>query len=186
MPKNAEDLRRKAEAWRIAPTHKDQENLFSTNGLRWTELWRLPYWDPAMMLVVDPMHNLLEGVAQYHFRVVLGLSESTAAAKSVEDMVPPFQFQFLLPDQEYIDKSLRGKNDVKHISQIHDQLLSPMGEEGDDDDVHFLALQKRLLQRNLGALLFVLNSIDIQPSPRQNSKLLCAEALISWVSSHIF
>ena len=140
-----------------------------------------------MMLVVDPMHCLLEGLAQHHFRVVLGLCESAAAApKSVEDMVPPFQFQFSLPDQEYIDKFLRGKNDVKHISQIHDQLLSPLGEQGDDDNAHFLAWQKRLLQRNLGALRFVLESIDIQPPPRQNSKLLCAEALIHWVSACIF
>ena len=185
MPKNAEDLRRKAEAWRTAPTHKDQENLFSTNGLRWTELWRLPYWDPAMMLVVDPMHCLLEGLAQHHFRVVLGLSES-AAAKPMEDIVLPFQFQFPLPNQEYIDKFLQGRNDAKHISQIHDQLLSPMGKEGDDDDAHFLALQKRLLQKNLGALRFVLDSINIQPPPRQNSKLQCAEALINWVSSRMF
>jgi hypothetical protein len=138
-----------------------------------------------MMLVVDPMHCLLEGLAQHHFRVVLGLSES-AAAKSMEDMVLPFQFQFSLPNQEYIDKFLQGRNDAKHISQIHDQLLSPMGKEGDDDDANFFALQKRLLQKNLGALRFVLDSINIQPPPRQNSKLQCAEALINWVSSRIF
>ncbi|KDR78693.1 hypothetical protein GALMADRAFT_18818, partial [Galerina marginata CBS 339.88] len=71
-PKDVDDLRQKAEAWRTAPTRKIQEDLFSKNGLRWTELWRLPYWDPTKMLVVDSMHCLLEGLAQYHFRYVLG------------------------------------------------------------------------------------------------------------------
>jgi hypothetical protein len=80
-----------------------KKKLFSENGLHWTELWRLSY--PPMMLMVDPMHCFLDGLAQYYFRVVLGLSES-AAAKPGEDVVPSFRFQSSLPDQEYVNEFL--------------------------------------------------------------------------------
>lgn len=140
-PKDAEDFQGKSKAWQTAPTCKDQEIFFSQNGLHWTKLWHLPYWDPPTMLVVDPMHCLLEGLAQYHCCVVLGLS-AFAAAKWVKDVAPPFQFQFSLLNQEYIDQFLQGKNDIKHISLIHSLLLSPIG---DNDDTHLLALKKQLL-----------------------------------------
>ncbi|KJA14082.1 hypothetical protein HYPSUDRAFT_150826, partial [Hypholoma sublateritium FD-334 SS-4] len=70
--KDASDQREKAEAYRDAKSVKERDALFLKNGIRWSELWRLPYWDPARMLVVDSMHCLLEGTAHFHFRHVLG------------------------------------------------------------------------------------------------------------------
>lgn len=191
-PKDVEDLRSKAEAWRAAPTRKLQGDLFSKNGLRWTELWRLPYWDPPRMLVVDPMHCLLEGLAQYHFRVVLGLSET--AANAAVEVTPPFQYKFSLPDQDEIDNLMKGKNDVKHIPHIHALLLSPLGEEGSDDDSdELLTLNKRLLQKNLAPLRYVMESLGIKPDahpsrpdqPIKYSKKQCADALTAWVRTHV-
>jgi hypothetical protein len=71
-------LRQRAAQWKAATTQKSQVALFSQNGIRWTELWRLPYWNPTRMLVVDPMHCLLEGLAQFHFRNVLKLTTTDA------------------------------------------------------------------------------------------------------------
>jgi len=56
-----------AEIWKNAATRKEQENIFTMHGIHWSELWHLPYWDPPRMLVVDSMHCLLEGLAQFHF-----------------------------------------------------------------------------------------------------------------------
>ena len=88
-------LRQKAAQWKAATTRKCQDMLFSENGIRWTELWRLPYWNPTRMLVVDPMHCLLEGLAQFHFRKILKLTTINAEAKTTP--VVAFEYAFPLP-----------------------------------------------------------------------------------------
>ncbi|KAF8230130.1 hypothetical protein L208DRAFT_1205313, partial [Tricholoma matsutake] len=67
----ATELCRHAEEWKNAPTVKDQEKAFKLNGIQWSELWWLPYRNPPPQLVVNSMHCLLEGLAQFHFREVL-------------------------------------------------------------------------------------------------------------------
>lgn len=37
----------------------------SREGYRYTELLRLPYFDPSRMFVVDPMHNLFLGSCKH-------------------------------------------------------------------------------------------------------------------------
>ncbi|KAJ7205136.1 hypothetical protein B0H12DRAFT_1243508 [Mycena haematopus] len=37
---------------------------FRKHGIRWSEFWRLPYWDPSMSTVVDPINGLYEGLYQ--------------------------------------------------------------------------------------------------------------------------
>ena len=74
-------LRQRAMQWKTATDKKSQDTLFSQNGIRWTELWCLLYWGPTRMLVVDPMHCLLEGLAQFHFQSVLKLTTTDAEAK---------------------------------------------------------------------------------------------------------
>jgi hypothetical protein len=88
-------LRQRAAQWKAATTQKSQNMLFSQNGIRWTELWRLPYWDPTRMLVVDPMHCLLEGLAQFHFRNVLKLTTTDAEVKPAH--VVAFEYVFPSP-----------------------------------------------------------------------------------------
>jgi hypothetical protein len=138
------------------------------------------------------MHCLLEGLTQYHFRVVLGLSET--AANAAVEVTLPFQYKFSLPDQDEINNLMKGKNDVKHIPQIHALLLSPLGEEGSGNDSdELLALNKRLLQKNLAPLRYVMESLGIKPDahpsrpdqPIKYSKKQCADALIAWVRIHV-
>ncbi|KAF8572648.1 hypothetical protein K439DRAFT_1650101 [Ramaria rubella] len=68
---DTQEMHRIAVQWRDAPTNKDQEMLFSEHGIRWSELWCLPYWDPTQQLVVDSMHCILERVVQGHIQVLL-------------------------------------------------------------------------------------------------------------------
>ncbi|KAF8579307.1 hypothetical protein K439DRAFT_1620668 [Ramaria rubella] len=74
--------------WRNAPTNKDQEMLFKEHGIRWSQLWHLPYWDPTRQLVVDFMHCILERVVQGH--VCNALELSTKAAKVRLTLEPAF------------------------------------------------------------------------------------------------
>lgn len=47
--------------------------IFGEHGLRWSDLLRLPYWDPTRYTVVDVMHNLFLGELRHHCRDVWGI-----------------------------------------------------------------------------------------------------------------
>jgi hypothetical protein len=68
-----ETQRAMAIAWRDAPTKAKQAQLWKQNGVRWSPLFRLPYWDQTLSVMIDGMHNLLLGLMQRHSRVILGL-----------------------------------------------------------------------------------------------------------------
>ncbi|KAJ6467980.1 hypothetical protein C8R47DRAFT_1223476 [Mycena vitilis] len=42
----------------------ERDAMSADSGVRWSELGRLPYWDPSSMLVADPMHSLADGSLQ--------------------------------------------------------------------------------------------------------------------------
>ena len=60
--------------WKEAKSTYDREVLFRLNGIRYSELLRLPYWNPILYTVVDTMHNMYLGVLQRHIRDFWGLS----------------------------------------------------------------------------------------------------------------
>lgn len=62
-----------ATAWRDAESTHEREKLFNSNGIRWTELLRLGYWNPILYVVVDSMHNLYLGLLQRHIRDFWGI-----------------------------------------------------------------------------------------------------------------
>src|SRR3954451_2183423 len=81
MNRDVEQIRKRAEMWRDAKTVAEQVKIFNKYGVRWSELWNLPYWDPTRQLVVDSMHCLFEGLVHTHVREILGLTATTASEK---------------------------------------------------------------------------------------------------------
>jgi hypothetical protein len=64
-----------AEEWLEAPSKAARGHVFTRTGVRWSELLRLPYWDPTRTVVVDGMHNLFLGLVQFHVRSVLQITD---------------------------------------------------------------------------------------------------------------
>ncbi|KIK78951.1 hypothetical protein PAXRUDRAFT_162628, partial [Paxillus rubicundulus Ve08.2h10] len=60
-----------ATQWRDAQMQKDHNKIFKETGVQWSELLRLPYWDPTRFLAIDGMHDLFLGLVQFHFRDLL-------------------------------------------------------------------------------------------------------------------
>lgn len=60
-------------SWRDAETSARRSKLSRQNGIRWSELLRLPYWDPTTFVVLDCMHSLLLGDLRRHCREVWGM-----------------------------------------------------------------------------------------------------------------
>lgn len=62
-----------ARGWRDAPDQHTRELIFEEFGIRWSEMLRLPYWDPTRYTVVDAMHNLYLGELKHHCEKVFGI-----------------------------------------------------------------------------------------------------------------
>jgi hypothetical protein len=85
-PKSSRDEYIKAaEAWRDAPSKTKRKRLYKENGIRWSILLRLPYWDPTKCIVVDCMHNLFLGLVQFHFRQVIGIDHASEGDQIQDD-----------------------------------------------------------------------------------------------------
>ncbi len=165
--RNREDLLDAATHWRNATSANEQDKLFSANGIRWSELWRLPYWDRARQLVIDPMHNLLEGLAQAHFRFVLGLT--TIEAKTIPPPLPAFEFQFPpLPDRAHVplhpifvkdSGSFLNDKEIHQVSQIYSILQAQIT---DEDGLQ--SVGKKLGSKNRSALEYACRCLGLTPS----------------------
>ncbi|KAH7096938.1 hypothetical protein BKA62DRAFT_624494 [Auriculariales sp. MPI-PUGE-AT-0066] len=59
--------------WQAAKTIKDCDTITKRSGLRWSKLYRLPYWDSVNSVSIGIMHNLLEGVLERHLQVFWGI-----------------------------------------------------------------------------------------------------------------
>lgn len=72
--RDLDDHRIFAEYWKAAPTHEERKARFDEAGVRWSELLRLPYWDPTRYVVVDTMHCFYLGLFRRHIQHVWGMS----------------------------------------------------------------------------------------------------------------
>ncbi|TFK23365.1 hypothetical protein FA15DRAFT_594286, partial [Coprinopsis marcescibilis] len=68
-----EEVREDASEFARASNIHEREALFKANGVRWSELSRLPYFDLARFVVPDAMHNLFLGLIQTHCTTILGI-----------------------------------------------------------------------------------------------------------------
>jgi hypothetical protein len=132
-------IRQQAEAHRDAQTQKEKDALFEANGVRWSELWRLPYWDPTRMLVVDSMHAMLEGLVHYHCCHVLKLDSKVAKAAEKIPMEAAFSYPWPAYDDTYNDslkpeqkKFLLSVDDEDQVLKIQEILQLPFESEQRD------------------------------------------------------
>jgi hypothetical protein len=114
------------EAWWDAQNSKERDEIFTKYGVWRSEFWRLPYWNPSHMLVIDSMYCILEGLIHYHCHYVLELY--LKQAKASLSVVPAFshlsnQYSPDVP-QEYCVKHDQG---MKQISELHNILVLPIG-----------------------------------------------------------
>lgn len=82
--RNLETHKVHANEWLNAKSARDRKDALSGNGVRWSELLRLPYWDPTKAVVVDGMHNLFLGLVATHVKVFLGLNHESNSKKKSE------------------------------------------------------------------------------------------------------
>jgi hypothetical protein len=63
IAKDADEHREAALEWRKCKNNEARKRHARKTHVRWSEMLRLPYFDPIRFLPVDPMHNLFIGIA---------------------------------------------------------------------------------------------------------------------------
>ena len=63
--RDSAEFRENAYEWRHCKSDASRKRFAKNTGVRWSELLRLPYFDPIKFIVVDPMHCLFLGIARW-------------------------------------------------------------------------------------------------------------------------
>ncbi|KAE9384264.1 hypothetical protein BT96DRAFT_777084, partial [Gymnopus androsaceus JB14] len=200
--KDPAELRKQAETYRDAGSQKERQTLFEAHGVRWSELWRLPYWNPTRMLVVDSMHCILEGLVHYHCRHVLQLNSATAKIREKVKFSPAFLYPWPVYDMNY-NTSLSGmqqkyrlsEDDEEQVTEVHEILQYPFECEGYQclDEESFF---QKLHTRKLAPLRYVCMSLNLPTTIStvkngRNIEIVAKykahfiELLLNWVSCDV-
>lgn len=98
------DHRKHAELWREATTQSARERLTRTYGVKWSEMLRLPYWDPSRFTVVDSMHAFYLRIFRYHIRDIWGMDVNFDDEEIIHE---PFSTQPTKPEMKQGNYVLR-------------------------------------------------------------------------------
>ena len=176
------ECRAYAESFRAAESKEEQEAVFNASGLRWSELLRLPYFDPARFVVVDAMHNLFLGLIQEHFQGILGIR---LAKVSDADTRPVLDITFS-------DRAGNNLNDPerKSLSKALSWLTAPMNQEL-ASELGRAKWIKKLSSLHLNALKFLCQELHCTPIAADPRKRMMnrpdyARGILIWVSTHLF
>ncbi|KAH7905904.1 hypothetical protein BJ138DRAFT_1017056 [Hygrophoropsis aurantiaca] len=74
--RTAEKHRADAAEWLAAKTTEERTRLLKLNGVRHSELLRLPYWNPVLFTVLDTMHAHFLRMLPEHIRQIWGVNPS--------------------------------------------------------------------------------------------------------------
>ncbi|KAJ3871590.1 hypothetical protein F5051DRAFT_340711, partial [Lentinula edodes] len=189
---NGEFLKKASESWINAKTLKEREAIASFYGTRYSELWRLPYWDPTKQLLVDPMHTIFLIFMQRFFREVLGLdnpespekdekNKSTKKAKKerafiafYHDFTPPPHSSEIKPLATTTNSSSNLNSHNAHdIGHMHRYLTQPLLDGATQN------LRATLNRMTVIALVFVCADLGRLPAGKF-VKAQLVEELIQW------
>lgn len=170
--RTADECRAYAEQYQAAENEKERKSIFDSAGLRWSELLRLPYFDPVRFIVIDAMHNLFLGLVKEHFDGVLGLRLNKDEPERV--------LEIKLSDT-WMDFSEKERKSVKRLKKW---LEAPLNYEEQPN------WRKRLSRCHSRALQFLCTELMCPQLPFANPKARrtvshMVDELIAWVSPPI-
>jgi Transposase family tnp2 len=85
VKRNVDEVRNNAGLWKECTSEDARKRHVSETLVRWSEMCRLPYFDPVQFLIVDPMHCLFLGIAKW-IVTRLWIEEGRLTSKHLEIM----------------------------------------------------------------------------------------------------
>src|SRR5256884_2047780 len=65
VKRDVDEIRKNANLWKECDSEDARKSHVSETLVRWSEIYRLPYFDPTQFLIVDSMHCLFLGIAKW-------------------------------------------------------------------------------------------------------------------------
>jgi hypothetical protein len=97
--------KKRALAWKSAPTEKARAKLFEKYGIRWSALLDLPYWDLKTFTVIDAMHTALLGNLHRHCTIIWRMDHRWADGVG-EELCHPQNAASTPPSEEVMSKAM--------------------------------------------------------------------------------
>lgn len=176
--RTGEEICQSAQLYLNAENEKERKEIVSTTGIRWSELYRLPYFDPSRMVVVDSMHNLFLGLVQEHFEI-LGIRMDNRKGKET----PALSINISTEAMNELDKKER-----KSMDKLIETLESPMNKELESQEGYDMYF-KRLEKVHKRPLKLVFESFKLKVNPNYTNvrkenlnKPDFIHSILTWVS----
>ena len=118
----AEIFRRRGWNSKVSPDTADEKERNKTvhnSGIRWSELFCLPYFNTSCFVVIDAMHNLFLGLVQEHFDI-LGIKLNNTKSNMTPSII------INIPE-ESINKL--NEHEHKSVSHLINMLGAPIAKE---------------------------------------------------------
>lgn len=182
LPRTHAEYLASAQRYVNAADKHERETIFQETGIRWSELLRLPYFDPSRFVVVDAMHNLFLGLMKEHYEI-LGVRLNVIKEGHI---ALPIRLDGVMQDR--IEKL--PKNPRSTIRSLHKFLQSPLAERA-ANAAEYQKILKRIGNAHLESLNLAFEFLPgiVHPSATlglersQVRKPKLAEAILEWVSS---
>lgn len=153
--RDLESHRTYANLWRDAASKAIRDTLFNKYGVRWTEMLRLPYWNPIVYTIIDSMHLGYLGLFATHIRRIWKMNAE--ALKSGEGYVQPSsEKKCKKPSNSFLRKLFNAIRDNK------------------------LSLKKTLSDQTQGVLWYLCYDLNL---PSAGTKDILVNTILEWVST---
>jgi hypothetical protein len=105
--------------WRDAESLEEQNVIFRNCGIRWSQLLRLPYWNPILFTAIESMHLFDAGLFQSHCRQVWGIDTSNPGG---DGTVPSAAKAIARPPDTELEKWYDIIHAARDPERLRDQL----------------------------------------------------------------
>jgi hypothetical protein len=167
--------RENAELWKNADSEKNAQRIFNENGMRWSELLRLPYCDVAHFVVVDAMHNLFLGLIKTHYEEIVGFREKKA---QLWNPAPVFSLGTLSNAWEAFSET-----EKKSVGRIRKYLEKPMADKLQTARKKWYNRVNQCHKRALHFFCEEFNLLTANMDYETTDKSQFTNLLLDWVSS---
>jgi hypothetical protein len=121
-PASGDEYRKRAQEWCMQDSYTAQDHHFKQHGVRDSELWNLPGWNPVTSLVVDPMHTLA-AIQKEYTMFALRLTDSDITTEK-KKKIQTHKLAFIYPFQQpRLDTALCGGKESSNTGMGQSEIL---------------------------------------------------------------
>jgi hypothetical protein len=173
LRRSGADCRSYTEKWWNTSNTTATKAVFNKHGLWWSELLRLPYFDPSQFVIIDAMHNLFLGLINFHFCDILGYCSPTIKNQQQE---PAISLNVSDGWKEF------NECEQKSVKKLQKDLESHVANEMETNRQKW---EKKFATYHVKALSFICNELNLISQSMEDVQKLAEqdyiERLINWV-----